>query len=81
MAYGFTFWTCYVLLREYEKVALMRLQFLASEKRRPDQFSVKYDYSFTLLMRNKSLLLIQSLFMFILDIFKEFMVIDQIAIS
>lgn len=41
MAYGFTFWTCYVLLTEYKKVALMRLQFLASEKRRPDQFSVK----------------------------------------
>ncbi|KAF7840594.1 calcium permeable stress-gated cation channel 1-like [Senna tora] len=40
MAYGFTFWTCYVLLREYEKVALMRLHFLATDKRRPDQFSV-----------------------------------------
>lgn len=40
MAYAFTFWTCYVLMKEYEKVALMRLQFLASEKRRPDQFTV-----------------------------------------
>ncbi|KAE9586515.1 putative calcium-dependent channel, 7TM region phosphate [Lupinus albus] len=40
MAYTFTFWTCYVLLREYEKVASMRLQFLAEEKRRPDQFTV-----------------------------------------
>ncbi|XWS12875.1 hypothetical protein CRYUN_Cryun37aG0127900 [Craigia yunnanensis] len=40
MAYAFTFWTCYVLLKEYEKVASMRLQFLASEKRRPDQFTV-----------------------------------------
>ncbi|CAK7351481.1 unnamed protein product [Dovyalis caffra] len=40
MAYAFTFWTCYVLLREYEKVASMRLQFLSSEKRRPDQFTV-----------------------------------------
>ncbi|XWS18171.1 hypothetical protein CRYUN_Cryun32bG0019600 [Craigia yunnanensis] len=40
MAYAFTFWTCYVLLKEYETVASMRLQFLASEKRRPDQFTV-----------------------------------------
>ncbi|KAJ6363898.1 hypothetical protein OIU76_028933 [Salix suchowensis] len=40
MAYAFTFWTCYVLLREYEKVASMRLQFLSSERRRPDQFTV-----------------------------------------
>ncbi|KAB2029703.1 hypothetical protein E1A91_D05G187400v1 [Gossypium mustelinum] len=40
MAYAFTFWTCYVLLKEYEKVANMRLQFLVSEKRRPDQFTV-----------------------------------------
>ncbi|PUZ56342.1 hypothetical protein GQ55_5G288900 [Panicum hallii var. hallii] len=40
MAYVFTFWTCYVLLHEYEIVAQMRLRFLASEKRRPDQFTV-----------------------------------------
>ncbi|KAK7260700.1 hypothetical protein RIF29_26960 [Crotalaria pallida] len=40
MAYAFTFWTCYVLLKEYEKVASMRLQFLAEEERRPDQFTV-----------------------------------------
>ncbi|KAK3433465.1 hypothetical protein EUGRSUZ_D01358 [Eucalyptus grandis] len=40
MAYVFTFWTCYVLRKEYETVALMRLQFLASERRRADQFSV-----------------------------------------
>ncbi|CAA6661346.1 unnamed protein product [Spirodela intermedia] len=40
MAYAFTFWTCYVLLKEYETVASMRLQFLASERRRPDQFTV-----------------------------------------
>jgi len=40
MAYAFTFWTCYVLLKEYEKVASMRLQFLSSEGRRPDQFTV-----------------------------------------
>ncbi|CAN1222625.1 Calcium permeable stress-gated cation channel 1 [Linum grandiflorum] len=40
MAYAFTFWTFYILMREYEKVASMRLQFMASEKRRPDQFTV-----------------------------------------
>ncbi|XWS30969.1 hypothetical protein CRYUN_Cryun23aG0036800 [Craigia yunnanensis] len=40
IAYAFTFWTCYVLKREYEIVAAMRLHFLASEQRRPDQFTV-----------------------------------------
>ncbi|XP_058193772.1 calcium permeable stress-gated cation channel 1-like [Rhododendron vialii] len=40
MAYIFTFWTCYVLRKEYETVASMRLHFLASERRRPDQFTV-----------------------------------------
>ncbi|KAL8167195.1 hypothetical protein V2J09_008694 [Rumex salicifolius] len=40
MAYSFTFWTCYVLRKEYEIVARMRLEFLASEGRRPDQFTV-----------------------------------------
>ncbi|KAH0854628.1 hypothetical protein HID58_057828 [Brassica napus] len=37
MAYAFTIWTCYVLMKEYETIANMRLQFLASEARRPDQ--------------------------------------------
>ncbi|CAA7022651.1 unnamed protein product [Microthlaspi erraticum] len=40
MAYAFTIWTCYVLMREYEKIASMRLAFLQSEKRRADQFTV-----------------------------------------
>ncbi|TVU20088.1 hypothetical protein EJB05_36281 [Eragrostis curvula] len=40
VAYAITFWTCYVLLREYEIIAKLRLRFLASEKRRPDQFTV-----------------------------------------
>ncbi|OVA20069.1 protein of unknown function DUF221 [Macleaya cordata] len=40
MAYVFTFWTCYALYSEYKKIAFMRLHFLASESRRPDQFSV-----------------------------------------
>lgn len=45
MAYVFTFWTCYVLRKEYERVASMRLHFLASERRRPDQFTVRYNLS------------------------------------
>ncbi|XP_052186844.1 CSC1-like protein At4g02900 [Diospyros lotus] len=40
MAYIFSFWTCYVLYKEYKIVAYMRLHFLASENRRPDQFTV-----------------------------------------
>ncbi|CAI0550888.1 unnamed protein product [Linum tenue] len=43
MAYVFTFWTCFVLKREYATVASMRLHFLASEHRRPDQFTVVYN--------------------------------------
>lgn len=41
MAYVFTFWTCYILRKEYEIVASMRLHFLASENRRPDQYTVR----------------------------------------
>ncbi|XP_078175021.1 hyperosmolality-gated Ca2+ permeable channel 1.7-like [Carex rostrata] len=40
MAYVFTFWTFYILYREYKVVATMRLNFLALEERRPDQFTV-----------------------------------------
>ncbi|XP_068665044.1 calcium permeable stress-gated cation channel 1-like [Aristolochia californica] len=40
MAYAFTFWVCYVLLREYEIISTMRLHFLASAPRRPDRFTV-----------------------------------------
>ncbi|PWA88903.1 ERD (early-responsive to dehydration stress) family protein [Artemisia annua] len=40
MAYVFTFWTCYVLYKEYKHVTDMRLHFLASQVRRPDQFTV-----------------------------------------
>ncbi|KAI3460859.1 hypothetical protein Pfo_017522 [Paulownia fortunei] len=40
MAYVFTFWTCYALYKEYQIISNKRLQFLASEKRRPDQFTV-----------------------------------------
>ncbi|KAJ4727522.1 calcium permeable stress-gated cation channel 1 [Melia azedarach] len=40
MSYVFTLWTFYVLRNEYKIVANMRLRFLASESRRPDQFTV-----------------------------------------
>ncbi|KAI3514637.1 hypothetical protein L1887_13219 [Cichorium endivia] len=40
MAYAFTFWTCYILYKEYKIVTDMRLHFLASENRRPDQYTV-----------------------------------------
>ncbi|PIN18178.1 hypothetical protein CDL12_09146 [Handroanthus impetiginosus] len=40
MAYVFTFWTCYTLYKEYKIITNKRLQFLASESRRPDQFTV-----------------------------------------
>nr|XP_043623297.1 calcium permeable stress-gated cation channel 1-like [Erigeron canadensis] len=40
MAYAVTFWTCFSLKKEYETIANMRLHFMQSEKRRPDQFTV-----------------------------------------
>ncbi|XP_022150164.1 CSC1-like protein At4g02900 [Momordica charantia] len=40
MFYIFSFWTYYILYKEYKIIASMRLRFLASQKRRPDQFTV-----------------------------------------
>uniref|UniRef100_A0ACD5THW0 Uncharacterized protein n=1 Tax=Avena sativa TaxID=4498 RepID=A0ACD5THW0_AVESA len=40
MSYVFTFWTCFMLYKEYSNVAFMRLHFLASQKRCADQFTV-----------------------------------------
>ncbi|GAB2284391.1 hypothetical protein Dimus_018845 [Dionaea muscipula] len=40
MAYVFTFWTFYMLYKEYRIIMTMRLRFLASVDRRPDQFTV-----------------------------------------
>ncbi|KAL0371945.1 UNVERIFIED_CONTAM: CSC1-like protein [Sesamum calycinum] len=40
MEYLFTFWACYMLYKEYDRVASMRLNFLASKGRRPEQFTV-----------------------------------------
>ncbi|CAK9169665.1 unnamed protein product, partial [Ilex paraguariensis] len=39
MEYLFTFWTCYMLYKEYGRVASMRLNFLASQGRRVEQFT------------------------------------------
>ncbi|PWA95876.1 calcium-dependent channel, 7TM region, putative phosphate [Artemisia annua] len=38
--YLFTFWSCYMLYKEYDVVASMRLNFLASKSRRVEQFTV-----------------------------------------
>lgn len=54
MAYAFSFWTCYVLKTEYAKVAAMRLQFVASEKRRPDQYTVRINLLFEIEHLNSS---------------------------
>ncbi|KAL2931329.1 Calcium permeable stress-gated cation channel 1 [Bienertia sinuspersici] len=43
MEYAFTFWACYVLYKEYAKITRMRLQFMAAERRRPDQFTSVYN--------------------------------------
>ncbi|XP_031100916.1 CSC1-like protein At4g02900 [Ipomoea triloba] len=40
MAYVVTFWTLYALYKEYQIISTLRLQFLASSERRPDQFTV-----------------------------------------
>ncbi|TYI55337.1 hypothetical protein E1A91_D11G134900v1 [Gossypium mustelinum] len=40
MSYVFALWTFYVLYFEYKEVAAMRLRYLASENRRPGQFTV-----------------------------------------
>ena len=41
LEYLFTFWTCYMLYKEYDYVASMRLRFLASQHRRAEQFTVR----------------------------------------
>ncbi|KAL6985662.1 hypothetical protein U1Q18_019037 [Sarracenia purpurea var. burkii] len=40
MEYLFTFWICFMLYKEYDNVASMRLNFLASQRRRAEQFTV-----------------------------------------
>ncbi|XP_055821038.1 CSC1-like protein At1g32090 [Solanum dulcamara] len=40
MEYLFTIWTCFMLYKEYGRVAAMRLKFLASQDRRAEQFTV-----------------------------------------
>ncbi|KAH6804417.1 early-responsive to dehydration stress protein [Perilla frutescens var. frutescens] len=40
MEYLFTFWVCYMLYKEYNRIASMRLKFLAAQGRRAEQFTV-----------------------------------------
>ncbi|XP_061343032.1 CSC1-like protein At1g32090 isoform X3 [Gastrolobium bilobum] len=40
LEYLFTIWTCFLLYKEYDNIASMRLLFLASQRRRVDQFTV-----------------------------------------
>ncbi|XP_050211142.1 CSC1-like protein At1g32090 [Mercurialis annua] len=40
LQYLFTLWTCFLLYKEYDIVASMRLRFLASQRRRAEQFTV-----------------------------------------
>jgi hypothetical protein len=40
LQYLFTTWTCFMLYKEYDYVASMRLHFLASQHRRAEQFTV-----------------------------------------
>ncbi|XP_048320085.2 CSC1-like protein At1g32090 [Ziziphus jujuba] len=40
LEYLFTFWTCYMLYMEYDYIASMRLRYLASQRRRAEQFTV-----------------------------------------
>ncbi|KAL5550871.1 hypothetical protein UlMin_001047 [Ulmus minor] len=40
LEYLFTFWICYLLYKEYDNVATMRLNFLASQRRHAEQFTV-----------------------------------------
>ncbi|KAK8520703.1 hypothetical protein V6N12_004632 [Hibiscus sabdariffa] len=40
LEYLFTFWICFMLYKEYDNVATMRLHFLASERIRAEQFTV-----------------------------------------
>uniref|UniRef100_A0A6M2E7H1 CSC1/OSCA1-like 7TM region domain-containing protein n=1 Tax=Populus davidiana TaxID=266767 RepID=A0A6M2E7H1_9ROSI len=40
LEYAFTIWICFMLYKEYDHVALMRLRFLASKRRHAEQFTV-----------------------------------------
>ncbi|AES95620.1 putative calcium-dependent channel, 7TM region phosphate [Medicago truncatula] len=40
LEYMLTIWICFLLYKEYDNVALMRLHFLASQRRRVEQFTV-----------------------------------------
>ncbi|WCJ29042.1 ERD (early-responsive to dehydration stress) family protein [Euphorbia peplus] len=40
LEYLFTVWICFMLYKEYDNIASMRLRFLASQRRRAEQFTV-----------------------------------------
>ncbi|XP_047341318.1 CSC1-like protein At1g32090 [Impatiens glandulifera] len=40
LEYLFTFWTCFMLYKEYNTVMSMRLKFLAAQRKRAEQFTV-----------------------------------------
>ncbi|XP_027360696.1 CSC1-like protein At1g32090 isoform X3 [Abrus precatorius] len=40
LEYLFTIWICFLLYKEYDNIATMRLHFLASQRRRVEQFTV-----------------------------------------
>ncbi|KAG6780836.1 hypothetical protein POTOM_013715 [Populus tomentosa] len=40
LQYAFSTWTCFMLYKEYDHVASMRLRFLASQRRHAEQFTV-----------------------------------------
>lgn len=48
LEYLFTLWICFMLYKEYANVASMRLRYLASQRRRVDQFTVSYSCGFSL---------------------------------
>lgn len=52
LEYLFTFWTCFLLYKEYDHVASMRLRFLSSQNRRAEQFTVRYLLTFATIMGN-----------------------------
>jgi len=50
LQYLFTIWTCYMLYKEYDYVASMRMHFLASQHRRAEQFTVSWTNNFSVII-------------------------------
>ena len=61
LEYAFTIWICFMLYKEYDHVALMRLRFLASKRRHAEQFTVSWtQIFFTVYKRNFCMISIKS---------------------